>query len=577
MSTQVQWLTPSPLWPQLAPASDKTAFRAPALLRFASDTFMQDLQTLLAQNPAGLAGLVAQPETWRNPAVGLPGAPGSVSPASASGSNGSEPTTLKLFAPVHARFYLVTASLVCRLPALPDHTVKTNMGERTNFVLRKVLTNSQNPQGFDEYAWIPGANPPGWVLADPGAIAAGEDKLPLFNLQLGNNGTRRRMFAGVIPVGRKQAYVTGSALQKTNGTTAPATVDDPRQIEFQRQVLDPWADLVGWSGTPTDITTGPVAQITADSMAAAQGSAFILIDFANYLSAYLPLVWAAVQDASKASALSGEQLGLYQALSAQLGDIQDASRYSLAQALVLAKNNEDAFNNETFATGKTFPDLPSGYPGLLLTDLSDSNLANLIGRPGDPDQLTARPILTFISNALQQVGPPPASAVVPPVSNPQNPQGTDFYIVRCVYERPQCAVLTIPAVPVLSPPSQQFQMASHFDPDAPARKIQVALPIDTTAAALRKYDKGVSFMISDQLNQQMQRVTGTALKDLVNGTVNDGGGYGLGMICSFSIPIITICAMIVLFIFVILLNIVFFWMPFLKICFPIPTLKSKGS
>ena len=42
------------------------------------------------------------------------------------------------------------------------------------------------------------------------------------------------------------------------------------------------------------------------------------------------------------------------------------------------------------------------------------------------------------------------------------------------------------------------------------------------------------------------------------------------MICSFSIPIITICAMIVLFIFVILLNIVFFWMPFLKICFPLP-------
>jgi len=44
---------------------------------------------------------------------------------------------------------------------------------------------------------------------------------------------------------------------------------------------------------------------------------------------------------------------------------------------------------------------------------------------------------------------------------------------------------------------------------------------------------------------------------------------------SLSIPIITICAMIVLMIFLILLNIIFFWLPFFKICFPVPTLKAK--
>ena len=41
------------------------------------------------------------------------------------------------------------------------------------------------------------------------------------------------------------------------------------------------------------------------------------------------------------------------------------------------------------------------------------------------------------------------------------------------------------------------------------------------------------------------------------------------MICSFSIPIITICALIVLMIFVSLLNIVFWWLPFFRICLPI--------
>jgi hypothetical protein len=42
------------------------------------------------------------------------------------------------------------------------------------------------------------------------------------------------------------------------------------------------------------------------------------------------------------------------------------------------------------------------------------------------------------------------------------------------------------------------------------------------------------------------------------------------MICSLSIPIITLCAFIVLMIFLSLLNIVFWWMAFFKICLPIP-------
>jgi hypothetical protein len=51
-----------------------------------------------------------------------------------------------------------------------------------------------------------------------------------------------------------------------------------------------------------------------------------------------------------------------------------------------------------------------------------------------------------------------------------------------------------------------------------------------------------------------------------------GGGPGLGIswICSFSIPIITICAFFVLNLFLIVLNLVFFWLPFVKICIPIP-------
>ena len=598
MSTQVQWLSPSPLWTPLTSGTDRTAFRAPALLRFATDTFMMDLQTLLATTPANLANYVAQPETWRCPAVGLGTAPIA---ASCLASNNLTSPPLKLFQPVHARFYLVSASLVCRLPGIPDHTVKTNQGEKTTFVLRRVQAISSttvpgtpfSEQLYNEYAWIPNptppGTPPGWVPATPNSIAPGEDKLPLFATTFGSNGTQRRMFAGLIPSGRKQTYVGGAALAaQTGGQFAPSSPVDPRVIDFQSQVLDPWADLVNWSENLPDLGNITPGTFAFDSAAAAQASALILIDFANYLATNLPLVSAVVQGKAASTTLTGAQADLYSAMSATMGDAMDGNTWTLAQAIALAQSYDGAFESETLPSPPNPPPpitspptlpmpeaLPTGYPGPLLTDFTDPRLESLIGRANDQDPLSQRQIMTLVQAALAEVGTAPVSTVPPPTNNPLNPQGDDWYIVRCVYDRPQCSVLGLPVVPIMSCASEIFQLASYFDPDAPARRIQVALPVDTTAAALRKYDKGVAFMISDQLNRQMQRATG--LKDLMNGQVGAPGGFSLVMVCSFSIPIITICAMIVLMIFVILLNIVFFWLPFLKICFPLPSFSAKGG
>lgn len=568
MATPIQWLAPSPLWNEFAAAADKTAFRSPALLRFATDTFMQDLQSLLASAPGNLRQYIAQPETWQAPNAGLP-PPGSV----ASGPNAGSP--LKLFQAVHQRFYLVAASLNCRLPGLPDRTVRTNQGERTTFVLRRLalpqgVTQPVAGQTYDEYAWTAAGPVPGWIPADAAGIAPGEEQNPLFSFQFPANGGKRRLFGGLIPVGKRQAFVTGRTLQaQPGGVPQPAAPDDARKIEFQAKVLDPWADLVTWYNTLSTVTTG-------DDFGAAEGSAFILIDFANYLSTYLQPVWAAVQDPSQASALTGAQRDLYNAFSATMRDVNNVARYTLAQALVMANTAAGDFENQTFAPGVSLA-LPAGYAGPMLSDEADAALVALIGRPSTTLPLPQRQIQTLVEAALDQAGPAPPSAVTPPAKDPQNPQGNDWYVVRCVYERPQCAVMTLPAIPAISPPSQPFQIASYFDPDAPARMTTVALPVDTTPAALRKYPKGVGFMISDQLSQQMKRVQG--LDQLMKGQVADANssGYGLGMICSLSIPIITICAFLVLMIFLILLNIIFFWLPFFKICFPIPTLKAKGS
>lgn len=596
MSSQIQWLTAAPLWGELAAGADKGPFRSPALLRFATDQFMEDLQGVLAsQTPGDIANYVAQAEAWWNPAVGLT-SPGSTTTAKTgkAPAGATDPPLLKFFQPVHSRFYLVSASLVCRLPGLPDHTVKGNQGESTAFVLRKLspkdgLTKVDlsvfDSSKMDEYAWIPG-DLSGWVLASATGLAAGEEKLPTFALPYGTNGSRRRIYSGVIPVSHRQAYVAGQKLippTDNKKPPSPETVEDPRTIDFQRKVLDPWADLANYRDQSIQ-SNPPLTKAALDQMTTgvAQASALVLIDFATFLQQQLPNVWDAIKSKSEAP-VSGKpkQLALYRTLrDTTVVNYIGSKSTTLADAITTASDHDNDFEREPLDPTKP-PSLPDNYLGPLLvvfygTGVSgysgpdpEADLTALIGR--DTDQ--TRPIQAKVEAALLEYAPTaPASNVRPPAKNVANPQGDDWFIVRCVYLRPQCGR---GALPVMSEPSRPFQLASYFDPDAPARAIQVALPVDTTPAALRRYDKNVAFMISDQLGQQMSRVKG--LKQLMDGDLADPNGLGLGMICSLSIPIITICAFIVLMIFLILLNLIFWWLPFFKICFPLPSFKAKGS
>ena len=117
------------------------------------------------------------------------------------------------------------------------------------------------------------------------------------------------------------------------------------------------------------------------------------------------------------------------------------------------------------------------------------------------------------------------------------------------------------------------------------------LPIDTTPGGLRKFDKKTMFMVSDILCGQIDRMKGMTLGDLVlsvlpwpfhkelsvpeRGPCNNGPGLSLGLMCSLSIPIITICALLLLMIMVNLLDFIFRWLPYFVICLPIPGFKGK--
>jgi hypothetical protein len=75
----------------------------------------------------------------------------------------------------------------------------------------------------------------------------------------------------------------------------------------------------------------------------------------------------------------------------------------------------------------------------------------------------------------------------------------------------------------------------------------------------------------------MNAMSGSTLDGLSSGTPPPKSGIQLNWICGFSIPLITICAFFVLNIFLSLLNIVFFWLPFIKICIPFPMPSPANS
>ncbi|MBC8008959.1 MAG: hypothetical protein H7067_02545 [Burkholderiales bacterium] len=120
---------------------------------------------------------------------------------------------------------------------------------------------------------------------------------------------------------------------------------------------------------------------------------------------------------------------------------------------------------------------------------------------------------------------------------------------------------------VWSPYSEAFAIAPWFEP-GPVGPTPIALP-DLTPDFLRKAKPNVAFSVPASLANVLNQDP----KKFLDGTAGKGSGFTLDWICGFSIPIITICAFIVLNIFLGLLHFIFRWLPFVKICIPFPRKK----
>jgi hypothetical protein len=128
-----------------------------------------------------------------------------------------------------------------------------------------------------------------------------------------------------------------------------------------------------------------------------------------------------------------------------------------------------------------------------------------------------------------------------------------------------------PARIVWSDPGPAFVIAAWYD-GAGAPPVQIPLPDPGDKDLLRTLKPSVAFVVPPSL----QNLLSGATQDLLGGKVTSNSNFGLTWICAFNIPIITICAFIVLNIFLGLFNLVFGWLFAMKICLPFPKIPPKG-
>lgn len=649
----VQWRTASPLWLYLKAGNENSVFAQPAILRFTTDSFMEDFLAIASRSPERLWEWQVQKETWRQPAPNPPldlprGETAPLPPI--TGQPPENPAlqeeVLKLYQPAHERYYLVTANLVCRLPSLPDKKLNNRNGDRVSFVVRRQMLDGNN---LKEHAFVDG----GWQPLDPAQteqLTPSEKTFPMFPMTYTEPtvGATRRMFAGLIPVSQREALLNAERQSPSTVNPDPTVAIGDRREQLltllKVDVIAPWQNINRLreqedSALPAnqtalnnlittilleDLSLEEIQNLNAqekkaklsekgfiDNIQSARdklqtSSWYALLDFAYYLRDYLPTLWTRINASNpNASAPEGtagkalldllqntmfgretsEDFTNYTILKNQFrGNTDATSKTSLAQVLKAVYAARDHLENatDTYSRGAT---------GWLTTEflLCADNVQDLVKNMGNIDDtnplfIEVQAALTALPHDLTKQVPlvPSATAIA------KNPDyANDTFTIRCVYERPNCPPTVHPTV--VSQPTRAFQMASYFDPDAPARPIRIPMPIDTSPAGLRKFAKNTMFVMSDTLACQVEKARDLTFGDLVlsvlpwpfhkNFNTNAGGcqngRLSFGKICTLSIPIITICALILLIIIVSLLDLIFKWVPYLIFCLPLPGLKAK--
>ncbi|HEX2726166.1 MAG TPA: hypothetical protein VHN20_10135, partial [Beijerinckiaceae bacterium] len=147
--------------------------------------------------------------------------------------------------------------------------------------------------------------------------------------------------------------------------------------------------------------------------------------------------------------------------------------------------------------------------------------------------------------------------------------GARYQIRAFLRVRPECGC---PARTVWSAYSEPFTIAPWYEGGG-APPVQVLLPDATDRNLLKSLKPNVAFVVPPALNNLL----GGNPDDLVKGKGEASPTPDLQWICAFNIPVITICAFIVLNIFLTLFDLIFRWLLFIKICIPFPKVGGRGG
>ncbi|MCP4692441.1 MAG: hypothetical protein GY859_30635 [Desulfobacterales bacterium] len=128
-----------------------------------------------------------------------------------------------------------------------------------------------------------------------------------------------------------------------------------------------------------------------------------------------------------------------------------------------------------------------------------------------------------------------------------------------------------PPATIWSDYSERFRIAAWYEcGDAPPARIP--LPDATDRGFLEKLKPNVAFIAPNAVKNLLDFDPEALLEGKGKA---EGGGVERSWMFGFNIPVITLCAFVVLSIFLHLLHLVFWWLPNVKICIPLPRKESQ--
>lgn len=559
MSTRhepLDWRSPAALWPSDAPG------REPALLRFASDGFMDQLVATLDSEPAAVGDLLVARETWREPRVGITDAL-------------EDEDAVPLYQPAQGRFYLVAATLTCLRYGLPDHRVDPGKDESVGFVLRR-----REPDGAagPELALDEDGR---WRRAPAAGVRPAETVHPLSTLTHQGTHGPRRLFVGFVPVSgrdrlaRAETGTEAGSDSESQTVTPPAgdpaaTFADPRLARLLSAVVTPLR--VGLNDDndgkldPVELAAGLRESVFFALVELAELLATERHDRRTSLDALLGrwfiepppqrrrgITWADALRSARQAAAADPDLAFTGGEPAPVAGRSVAQLRAAIRELGITGSDEEAEDPSALRLVRDVAASLRPRDGERLRQAAEAT-----GAVDEPDEVRAAlrrgevPGASRLRSSAEREALEALAARGTGLQQAPGAPAAPTYVIRCVYRRPRCPA---PHDVLLSEPSRPFTLAGFFDPDAPARDLHIALPGDTSLEALRKYPKNVSVVMAKQLRSQMRKAAA------VMEARSDAPGGSIDWVMQLSIPIVTLCALLLLTIIVSVLHVVFWWLP----------------